>query len=82
MSGKEVLARNIEKAASRNAAEHLLNALKAALASFPVGSSIASLMTDYIPTMKQRRMEEFVERLANDLKALQDRVDEQALQAD
>lgn len=82
MSGKKALARNIEKAASRNTTEHVVNAFKAALATAPFCGGIASLITDYIPTMKQRRIDDFVERVADDLIALQDRVDEQALQTD
>ncbi len=82
MSGKKALARNIEKAASRNTTEHVVNAFKAALATVPFCGGIATLMTDYIPTMKQRRIDEFVERVADDLIALRDRVDDQALQTD
>ena len=41
MSGKELLARNIEKAASSNAAEHLLIVLRAALATVPFCGGVA-----------------------------------------
>ncbi|MDX8352436.1 hypothetical protein [Cognatiyoonia sp. IB215182] len=62
--------------------EHLLNVIKAALSTAPFGGGIASLMTDYIPSMKERRLEEFVREIAADLKALQDRIDEDTIQTD
>jgi hypothetical protein len=61
---------------SRKTSEHLLNLLKAGLSTVPFGGGFASLMTDYIPSMKQKRLEEFVQDVAADLQALQDRVKE------
>jgi hypothetical protein len=78
----ENLPQKLEKAIGRSANEHLLNVLKAALATAPFTGGIASLMTDYIPSMKQRRLEEFAEQVATDLKSLQDRVEEARLLTD
>lgn len=61
---------------SRKTSEHLLNLFKAGLSTVPFGGGFASLMTDYIPSMKQKRLEEFVQDVAADLQALQDRVKE------
>ena len=57
-------------------AEHILNVLKAGLATAPFCGGIASLMSDYIPNSKQSRLEEFAEKVAGDLDALQGKVDE------
>ena len=43
---------------------------------------IASLMTDYIPSRQQRRLEEFTERLAADLARLHDRITEETILTD
>jgi hypothetical protein len=63
-------------------AEHILNVVKAGLATAPFCGGIASLITDYIPNSKQSRIEEFAERVAADLEALQDRVDENNILTD
>lgn len=60
----------------RNATEHLINLFKAALATAPFCGGIASLMSDYIPSVKQRRLEIFVEELSEDLLRVQDQIDE------
>jgi hypothetical protein len=62
--------------------EHILNIIKAALSTAPFGGGIASLMTDYIPSMKEKRLEEFVREIAADLKSLQERIDEETIQTD
>jgi len=62
--------------------EHVLNIIKAALASFPVGASIASLMTDYIPNSKFRRLEEFIFRIADDLRRLGNRIEQKYIRTD
>ena len=62
--------------------EHVLNLIKAGLATAPFCGGIASLMTDYIPNTKQARMEEFSKRIAADLEALQDKVDENVILTD
>lgn len=62
-------------ASERPAGEHMLNLLKAGLASFPVGASIASLLTDSIPSQRLKGLDEFVNDLAKDLNRLSDRMD-------
>ncbi|MCF3640971.1 hypothetical protein LXM94_13415 [Rhizobium sp. TRM95111] len=70
---------SIGAANPRNATEHILNLLKAGLATAPFCGGIASLMTDYIPSAKQKRLEEFVDTISNDLTFLANRVNEQTL---
>lgn len=62
--------------------EHILNALKAGLATAPFCGGLASLITDYIPSAKQRRLEEFASQIAADLEDLQRRVREDVLLTD
>jgi len=66
----------------QNPTEHLLNILTAGLATVPFCGGIASLMTDYIPSMKQKRLEAFADQFAGDLKQLQDQVDESQILTD
>jgi hypothetical protein len=54
--------------------EHILNIIKAGLSTAPFTGGIASLMTDYIPAARVRRLEQFAEAVANDLRRLQDKV--------
>jgi hypothetical protein len=44
--------------------EHVLNALKAGLSTAPFCGGLASLMTDYIPSAKQKRLEKFTKQIA------------------
>lgn len=63
--------------------DHLLNTVKAALNAVPiVGGSIASLMDDYIPESRQKRIEVFAQRLADELGGLQDKVKEDFVRTD
>lgn len=64
------------------ASEHILNALKAGLSTAPFMGGIASLIEDYIPTSKKKRLEEFATRVAEDLTALQTQVQDGALRND
>jgi hypothetical protein len=57
------------------AGEHILNIFKAALATVPFAGGISSLITDYIPSSRSRRLEEFAEQVAEDLKRVSARVD-------
>lgn len=58
----------------RSVSEHILNALKAGLSTAPFCGGIASLMTDYIPSSKQQRLEQFATDVAADLDSLQKHV--------
>ena len=62
--------------------EHILNILKAGLATAPFCGGIASLLNDYIPNAKMKRLEEFTQRLAADLLDVQDQVRESDLLTD
>jgi hypothetical protein len=70
------------RAAPSSAVEHVLNIIKAGLATAPFTGGIASLMTDYIPSRKQKRLEEFAQQVAADLERLQDRIDKDTILTD
>ena len=71
-----------QKAEGQSFAEHILNIIKAGLSAAPFTGAIASLMTDYIPNAKAKRLEEFAEQIAKDLYDLQDSVNAEYLQTD
>ncbi|MTI29343.1 hypothetical protein [Xanthovirga aplysinae] len=62
--------------------EHIINGIKAILANFPVGSGIASLMSDYIPSQRELRLMEFTENIARDLSELKEEINENYLRSD
>jgi hypothetical protein len=62
--------------------EHILNGIKAILANFPIGSGIASLMSDYIPSQRELRLMEFTENIARDLSELENEINENYLKSD
>src|SRR5688572_26917562 len=64
------------------AAETVLNIFKSVLSTLPFTGGLASLITDYIPSSRFRRLEEFAQRVAEDLKSVGSRVDEQYLLTD
>ena len=76
------LAKKVGRVASSNPGEHILNVLKAGLATAPFCGGIASLMSDYIPSAKMRRLEAFAEQFAKDMNELQDRVNEAKILSD
>jgi hypothetical protein len=76
------LIEKIGKMASGNPGEHILNILKAGLATAPFCGGIASLMTDYIPSSKMKRLEKFAEQFAADLNKLSDRVNQPKIISD
>jgi hypothetical protein len=76
------LANNVKDRNATPPAEHILNVIKAGLATAPFLGGIASLMSDYIPSSKQKRLEQFAERIAADLEELQERVNEDNLLTD
>jgi len=67
---------------SKQPGEHLLDIIKAGLASVPFCGAISSLMSDYIPSARQERLENFAQQIAEDLAELQNRVDENILLTD
>jgi len=64
-----------DKIKSTSASEHIFNVFTATLASLPIGASIASLLKDYIPDAKFKRIDEFARQVAEDLKRLNDKID-------
>lgn len=67
------------QAQSAPTSEHLLNVLKAGLATAPFCGGLASLITDYIPSAKFKRLEEFAHRISGDLERLQAQVRNETL---
>jgi hypothetical protein len=76
------LIQKIRQAAASGTTEHLVNILKAGLATAPFCGGVASLMSDYIPSSKFKRLEQFATQIAEDLSNLQNRVDEAKIQTD
>lgn len=76
------LIRKIERGVTSSPAEHILNIIKAGLSTAPFCGGIASLMTDYIPSGKQKRLEQFAKQLAEDLTNLKDQVKENSIHTD
>ena len=64
------------------ASEHIINILKAGLATAPFMGGIASLIEDYIPTSKKQRLEEFASKVVEDLSMLQSQVQDSTLLTD
>ena len=78
----KALIQKIKQSAASGTTEHLVNILKAGLATAPFCGGIASLMSDYIPSSKFQRLEQFAKKIAEDLNKLQDQVDEAKIQTD
>ena len=57
-------------------AEHIINIFKAVLATTPFTGGISSLISDYIPSQRQLRLEEFAKNVANDLNKFKAEVNE------
>lgn len=71
-----------DRITSSNTVELIVNIFKAVLATAPFGGGIASLMTDYIPSARFKRLEDFAAKTAEDLKNHADEVDETYLKTD
>ena len=76
------LIKKIQQAASSGTTEHLVKILKAGLATTPFCGGVASLMSDYIPSSKFQRLEQFAKIIAEDLNKLQNKVDNAKIQTD
>jgi len=59
--------------------EHIVNIIKAILASAPFTGGLSSLITDYIPNSKQKRLEEFAKQVAEDLLKVKDKIDNKVI---
>jgi hypothetical protein len=62
--------------------DHLLNIFKAGLSAAPFLGAISSLLSDYIPSSRAKRMEEFAAQVAEDLRQIQDKVNADYLLTD
>ncbi|MFT7043641.1 MAG: hypothetical protein ACJAW7_002403 [Candidatus Azotimanducaceae bacterium] len=82
MTDEKPIGKALESGAKLPFGEHLVNVLKAALASAPFAGGIASLMSDYIPNRRHERLEEFAGSLGEELQKLQDNVREDVIHTD
>ncbi len=55
--------------------EHVFNIFTAVLASVPIGASFTSLLKEYIPDARFKRIDRFARQVAEDLKRLSDKID-------
>lgn len=62
-----------------DANENLVNIFKAIISNFPVGSGIASLMSDYIPSQRLLRLEGFAKNVASDLERFKESINEEII---
>ena len=72
----------VEKATGVPASDHILNVIRAGLATVPFAGGFASLLSDYIPSAKQRRLVQFTDDLAAGLQRLEDRLDQDVILTD
>lgn len=80
---KHLSIRKLEKlTTSSSTTEAILNIFKATLATAPFCGGIASLITDYIPSARFQRLENFAEQIAEDLLKLSDRINESYIKTD
>jgi len=72
----------LEHAAPPSLGHHLLTIMKAVLASTPFCGGIASLMSDYIPSRRVKRLEDFARQVAEDLNAVMEAAQAERLETD
>lgn len=81
-NNKAVLKRIDDRITTPNVVEAVVNIFKAVLATAPFCGGLASLMTDYIPSSRFRRLEDFAKKTAEDLRAHSEEVDAEYLKTD
>ena len=64
------------------ATEHIISIFKAVLATAPYTGGIASLLSDYIPSQRQLRLEDFAYNVADELNKLKAEVNEEYILTD
>jgi hypothetical protein len=79
---KRKMKNNLPEKPETNIGEHLVNIFKAAAATAPFCGGIASLMSDYIPSARFKRLESFAKQLAEDIKNLEGKLDENYIKTD
>ncbi len=81
--GESILQKDVRNPPmASNIAEVILNIFKATLATAPFCGGIVSLISDYIPSAKFRRLEAFAQQIADDLLELSDKVNQSYIQSD
>jgi hypothetical protein len=66
----------IQNLKSTGTAENIINIFKAAASMNPYSGAIASLISDYIPNQKHLRLEEFAQKIAQDLESFKNEVND------
>lgn len=82
VEARKMATQSAQETLTRPGVSHLLNVLKAGLASTPFLGGIASLITDYIPSSRENRLDTFTKQIADDLYMLQDKVDQGVFESD
>ncbi len=62
--------------------EHIINVLKATLSTVPFTGGLASLISDYIPSQRLLRLEEFTQNIADDLIRFKESINEKYILTD
>lgn len=73
---------NLPEKSQTNIGEHLLNIFKAAAATAPFCGGIASLMSDYIPSARFKRLEAFAQQITEDIRNLESKLDSKYIKTD
>ena len=68
--------------AGSSAAETIVNIFKAVLSTAPYCGGLASLITDYIPSARFIRVEQFAKDVANDMSELKDQIKSEYIKTD
>ena len=67
----------------KTSSDHILSIIKSSISAVPfVGGSVASLISDYIPTATQKTIEEALQILKNRLEELGNRIDTESINKD
>jgi hypothetical protein len=67
---------------SSGTAEHIINIFKAAATLNPISGALATLISDYIPSQRQIKLEDFAKSVASDLEKFKNEVNDDYLKTD
>lgn len=77
---KTIVPADLEKTPISN---HIVNVVKAAISGIPIiGGSINSLVNDYIPNKKLKRLLDFTKQLSENIERFKDEIDEEFVKTD
>ncbi|MGB2728321.1 MAG: hypothetical protein WBD09_07575 [Halobacteriota archaeon] len=80
ISKKTIVPADLEKTPSSN---HIVNVVKAAISGIPIiGCPISSLVNDYIPNKKLKRLLDFTKQLSENIERFKDEIDEEFVKTD